>query len=170
MLWAGPVTRTTLDARHTGAMRVVGLLRGVNLGPSRQLKMADLRAAVESLGHTDVETYLQSGNVVFTPKGRGRDSATAIRAALEETVGLDASVLIRTGEEMAQDRRRRTRTPGGPDEGRRDVPRRRRRRQGRAGARPRRLRARGAHGRGTEIYLHLPGGQGRSKLLAALAR
>ena len=48
-------------------MRVVGLLRGVNLGPSRRLQMADLRAAVESLGHTDVKTYLQSGNVVFTP-------------------------------------------------------------------------------------------------------
>ena len=56
-------------------MRVVGLLRGVNLGPSRRLKMADLRAAVESLGHTDVETYLQSGNVVFTPGGRRRSGA-----------------------------------------------------------------------------------------------
>ena len=31
---------------HTGVMRVVGLLRGVNLGPSRKLKMAELRAAV----------------------------------------------------------------------------------------------------------------------------
>ena len=71
MLGVGGDTGTTRSqARHTGAMRVVGLLRGVNLGPSRRLKMADLRAAVESLGHTDVETYLQSGNVVFTPHGR----------------------------------------------------------------------------------------------------
>ena len=58
-------------------MRVVGLLRGVNLGPSRRLKMADLRAAVESLGHTDVETYLQSGNVVFTPAGRATEDLGA---------------------------------------------------------------------------------------------
>ncbi|HEU4840467.1 MAG TPA: DUF1697 domain-containing protein, partial [Ilumatobacteraceae bacterium] len=84
-------------------MRVVGLLRGVNLGPSRRLKMADLRAAVESLGHTDVETYLQSGNVVFTPAGRiTEDLGTAITAALRDAVGLDAGVLTRTGTQMAK--------------------------------------------------------------------
>ena len=81
-------------------MRVVGLLRGVNLGPSRRLRMADLRAAVESLGHTDVETYLQSGNVVFTPHGTG-DLGGGISAALRDAVGLDAGVLTRTGAEMA---------------------------------------------------------------------
>ena len=84
-------------------MRVVGLLRGVNLGPSRRLKMADLRAAVESLGHTDVETYLQSGNVVFTPAGRSTtDLGAAITAALRDAVGLDAGVLTRTGTQMAK--------------------------------------------------------------------
>ena len=74
MLWVGRGTGTTSDRsamRHTGAMRVVGLLRGRQPRHSRQLKMAELRAAVESLGHTDVETYLQSGNVVFTPAAKG---------------------------------------------------------------------------------------------------
>ncbi len=56
-------------------MRVVGLLRGVNVGGNNRLKMADLRAAVESLGHTDVETYLQSGNVVFTTSRPGSQLA-----------------------------------------------------------------------------------------------
>ena len=88
---------------NTGGMRVVGLLRGVNLGPSRKLKMADLRAVVESLGHTDVETYLQSGNVVFTPKGRSTSGLGAgISAALAEAVGMDVAVLTRTGAEMAK--------------------------------------------------------------------
>ncbi len=82
-------------------MRVVGLLRGVNLGPSRRLRMADLRAVVESLGHTDVETYLQSGNVVFTPGGSG-DLGAAISAALREAVGLDAGIVTKTGAEMAR--------------------------------------------------------------------
>ena len=69
---------------------VVGLLRGVNLGPSRKLRMADLRSAVESLGHTDVETYLQSGNVVFTPADGRRGPDLGCRAsppALAEAVG-----------------------------------------------------------------------------------
>ena len=97
MLWAS----RHLD--NTGRMRVVGLLRGVNLGPSRKLKMADLRAAVESLGHTDVETYLQSGNVVFTPKGRAAAGlGKGISGALAEAVGMDVAVLTRTGAQMAK--------------------------------------------------------------------
>jgi uncharacterized protein (DUF1697 family) len=83
-------------------MRVVGLLRGVNLGPSRTLRMADLRAAVESLGHTDVRTYLQSGNVVFTPaEGATGPLAAGITAAIAAATGLDVNVLTRTGAEMA---------------------------------------------------------------------
>ena len=97
MLWA--VGR----GDNTAVMRVVGLLRGVNLGPSRKLKMADLRSAVESLGHTDAETYLQSGNVVFTPKGRSTSGLGAgISAALAEAVGIDVAVVTRTGAQMAK--------------------------------------------------------------------
>ena len=58
-------------------MRVAALLRGINIGPNKRIAMADLRAIVESLGHTDVETYLQSGNVVFTPKRRAKDLGRA---------------------------------------------------------------------------------------------
>ncbi len=45
-------------------MRVAALLRGINIGSNKRTSMAALRSIVESLGHTDVETYLQSGNVV----------------------------------------------------------------------------------------------------------
>ncbi len=83
-------------------MRVVGLLRGVNLGPNRRLPMADLRAVVESLGCTDVGTYLQRGNVVFEPPdGFVDDLGAAISTALHEAVGLSAAVQIRTSAEMA---------------------------------------------------------------------
>ena len=51
-------------------MRVAALLRGINIGPHKRIAMPALRGIVESLGHTDVETYLQSGNVVFTRRGR----------------------------------------------------------------------------------------------------
>src|SRR3954447_7653368 len=80
--------------RQTGVMRVAALLRGVNLG-RRQVKMADLRAAVESLGHTNVETYLQSGNVVFTPEG----STTGLAAGLTKALGIEIAVVLRTGQE-----------------------------------------------------------------------
>ena len=87
----------TPAVRHTDAVRVVALLRGVNLG-KRQVKMADLRAAVEGLGHTDVATYLQSGNVVFTPAGRRLDG---LGAAATAALGMEIAVVLRTGKELA---------------------------------------------------------------------
>ena len=63
--------------------------------------MADLRAIVESLGHTDVETYMQSGNVVFTPKGRAKDIAASLSGAIAEATGLDVPVVTRTGRQLA---------------------------------------------------------------------
>jgi uncharacterized protein (DUF1697 family) len=65
--------------------------------------MAVLRAVVESLGHADVQTYLQSGNVVFTPaRGTRRDLGPALARALREETGLDVPVLVRSGRELAK--------------------------------------------------------------------
>jgi uncharacterized protein (DUF1697 family) len=44
----------------------VALLRGINVGGRNRVAMADLRQIVASVGHADVATYIQSGNVVFT--------------------------------------------------------------------------------------------------------
>lgn len=48
----------------------VALLRGINVGRHNRVAMADLRHVVSSLGHTEVATYIQSGNVVFTPASK----------------------------------------------------------------------------------------------------
>jgi len=83
-------------------MRVAALLRGVNIGPHKRIAMPVLREIVESLGHTDVETYLQSGNVVFAPApGAGDELAGQLERAITETTGLDVAVVTRTGSELA---------------------------------------------------------------------
>jgi uncharacterized protein (DUF1697 family) len=83
-------------------MRVVALLRGVNLG-NRRIAMAELRVIVESLGHADVETYLQSGNVVFTPSAEGPgDLGGSLAAAISEATGHDVPVVMRTGAELRE--------------------------------------------------------------------
>jgi uncharacterized protein (DUF1697 family) len=100
MLWAplpGDNPPRRPPVRHTDDVRVVAMLRGVNLG-KRQVKMADLRAAVEALGHTDVATYLQSGNVVFTSAGR---SIKGLGQALTDALGMEIAVVTRTGKELA---------------------------------------------------------------------
>ena len=49
-----------------GRTRYVALLRGINVGGRNKVPMADLHEAIEAVGHTDVTTYIQSGNVLFT--------------------------------------------------------------------------------------------------------
>jgi uncharacterized protein (DUF1697 family) len=83
--------------------RQVALLRGINVGRSKRVGMADLRESVEALGYDDVRTYLQSGNVVFTGKdGRPERAAQKIEDQLAERLGLDVRVLVRTRDELAE--------------------------------------------------------------------
>ncbi|MEJ3747773.1 DUF1697 domain-containing protein [Actinomycetes bacterium KLBMP 9797] len=83
-------------------MRYAVFLRGVNLGGSRALAMADLRRALESLGYTGVATHLRSGNAVITTDDEDPDRVAAtIHEALAAEVGLRSAVLVRTGPELA---------------------------------------------------------------------
>jgi len=84
-------------------MRVAALLRGVNIGPHKRIGMAALRAIVESLGHTNVETYLQSGNVVFSPAaGAPKHVAAQLERAIADATGHDVPVVVRSGKELAR--------------------------------------------------------------------
>lgn len=47
-------------------MKYVALLRGVNVGGKNKLPMGELKAAIEKLGMTDVQTYINSGNIIFS--------------------------------------------------------------------------------------------------------
>ncbi len=80
---------------------IVSMLRGVNLGPHHRVKMEALRALYESLGFTDVQTYVQSGNVVFRTKSRDLAGvARQIEEAIERKFGFHADVLVRTTPEL----------------------------------------------------------------------
>jgi uncharacterized protein (DUF1697 family) len=87
---------------QTPRMRVAALLRGVNIGPRKRIGMPELREIAESLGHGDVEIYLQSGNVVFTPaKGSPDDLGAQLERAITDATGLEVAVVVRTGKELA---------------------------------------------------------------------
>lgn len=81
--------------------RFVALLRGVNVGGSRRVAMADLRRAMESAGFLRVRTYLQSGNVVFDATGADAPHhAAQIAAILVDEVGHEVEVLVLTCTEL----------------------------------------------------------------------
>jgi uncharacterized protein (DUF1697 family) len=83
--------------------RYVALLRGINVGGRNKVAMADLRQVAESLGHTEVVTYIQSGNIIFTsPDSRANDLADALEQAIAERLGVQPAVVVLSAPELAQ--------------------------------------------------------------------
>jgi uncharacterized protein (DUF1697 family) len=81
--------------------RYVALLRAVNVGGRSKISMTSLRELVESLGFANVATVVQTGNVVFTARGRSPARvATAIEERLASHLGVRSKVLIRNHDEM----------------------------------------------------------------------
>jgi uncharacterized protein (DUF1697 family) len=79
----------------------VALLRGINIGPRQRVSMPELRALMEELGHTDVETLVQSGNVVFSSRAKPATLEKQLEEAIEATLGVDPKVVVRTRDELA---------------------------------------------------------------------
>jgi uncharacterized protein (DUF1697 family) len=82
----------------------VALLRGINVGGNNKLPMADLRQIAASLGHSDVATYIQSGNLLFTARGGASTSelAAGLAGAITEATGLRIGVVVLARDELAQ--------------------------------------------------------------------
>jgi uncharacterized protein (DUF1697 family) len=170
-----------LRLRHHGRVPThVALLRGINVGTAKKVDMAALREVCTALGHTDVATYIRSGNVVLTSD---RSDQAAIAAELEgaiaDRLGVRCAVVVLDRadyaaavannpypEQAAADPKKVHAvfhaTPPGEAE-----------RAAIAGA-EQRARDKGSRDEVTVVgrvaYLHLPDGMGRSELAAQLAK
>jgi len=84
----------------------VALLRGINVGGRNPIRMPELVECFSDGGFGDVATYLQSGNVLFRPGGRGRRGGQKleadVEALLEERFGMPLLVVIRSRDELAR--------------------------------------------------------------------
>lgn len=78
----------------------IALLRAINVGGTGKLPMADLRALCEGLGFTDVRTYIQSGNVVFSSRKSATAAQRELADALAKRIGKPVGVLMRSGEDF----------------------------------------------------------------------
>ena len=83
-------------------MRSVAFLRGINVGGRNMVKMPILTAIAESIGATEVSTYLQSGNVLLDSSRVAPELDRALEAALEDELGFDVPVVTRSGVAMAR--------------------------------------------------------------------
>ena len=142
------------------------MLRGVNVTGVNKIAMSGLRALFEQLGHANVATYIQSGNVVFTSDRDSSGLAGEIGRALESKLGLNVPAIVRAASELAAVLESNPLDSGGRDPARLhvtfldQVPH--------ASA----VAALKNHAsppddfviEGSEVYLHCPGGYGNTKL------
>jgi uncharacterized protein (DUF1697 family) len=146
----------------------VALLRAVNVGGTGKLPMSDLKDICEQLGFGAVRTYIASGNVVFT----SRKSEAAVKAALEKQLeayaGKPVGVLVRSAAEMAQVLSDNPFPKAAPNRTMAVFLDRAPPADTLAGLRGQRDEEIKLGRR--EIYIHYPGGMGKSKLVVAAAK
>ena len=80
-------------------MRYAAFLRAVNLGRNRRVSGAELCSIFEGLGLEEVASFRTSGNLVFEAP---RDMSAQIEKALEDELGYDVGVFLRTASELAE--------------------------------------------------------------------
>jgi uncharacterized protein (DUF1697 family) len=80
---------------------IASMLRGVNVGPHKRVKMEDLRGLYESLKLREPQTYVQSGNVIFKSDERDLTKLTKrIESAIERKFGFQSDVVLRSTAEL----------------------------------------------------------------------
>jgi uncharacterized protein (DUF1697 family) len=73
----------------------IALLRGINVGGSKVILMADLKKAFEKLDFSKVQTYIQSGNVVFASEKKSTaELENAIKTAIKSRFKFEVEVLV----------------------------------------------------------------------------
>lgn len=81
--------------------RYVALLRAVNVGGTGKLPMTELKAMCLDAGFGEVETYIASGNVVFSSKLDAAKIKAALEKRLRAYAGKSVGVIVRSADEMA---------------------------------------------------------------------
>lgn len=74
----------------------IALLRGINVGGKRKVLMADLKAMILKIGFQKVETYIQSGNIVFQSVINNSDIEKMLEKEISSEFGYDVPVIVRS--------------------------------------------------------------------------
>lgn len=80
----------------------IALLRGINVGGKNVIKMAELKRVFEVIGLCDVQTYIQSGNVLFKSEEDEEFLREKIGYEIEANFGFSVTVILRTSAELEQ--------------------------------------------------------------------
>lgn len=80
--------------------RYIALLRGINVGGNKLVSMAALRTLCEELGYTNVQTYIQSGNLLFDCADKtGAAVEKKLEPAIAARFGFSVDTMVRSAKE-----------------------------------------------------------------------
>src|ERR1051325_858774 len=83
--------------------KYVAFLRGINVGGSKVIKMEVLRRIFESLGFTNVTTYIQTGNVIFDARAKNLTTLKSkVQQELKNSLGHEISVALMNFSDLAE--------------------------------------------------------------------
>jgi uncharacterized protein (DUF1697 family) len=78
------------------------LLRGINVGGNNMIKMIELKDMLEKMGLSSVQTYINSGNVVFESEAGAKALQSKIEQEIIKRLGLSVTVVLRTSADWAR--------------------------------------------------------------------
>lgn len=78
----------------------IALLRGINVGGHHKIKMAELKNMFQSMGLNRVQTYIQSGNVLFDSAEDANSLRQRIEDEIEKVFSISLTVVLRTALEL----------------------------------------------------------------------
>jgi uncharacterized protein (DUF1697 family) len=99
-------------------MKYVALLRGINVGGNKKVEMQKLAKVFIQMGYSDVRTYINSGNVIFSSQNK---DFTQIEPALKKTFGFSIEVVVRDAKNIAALVKKIPKTWGNDTEQKTDV-------------------------------------------------
>ena len=77
------------------------MLRGINVGGQKRVSMQVLKEIYSSLGYREVQTYVQSGNVIFSAEASGSSVKEELEKEIKRTFSFDVLVFLRNKSELA---------------------------------------------------------------------
>lgn len=82
--------------------KYIAILRGINVGGKRKILMADLKELFHGLGFTNIQTYIQSGNVIFETSSKDDYGTLSLKIeqSISKAYGFEVPVIIRTVDEI----------------------------------------------------------------------
>lgn len=78
----------------------IALLRGINVGGHKKVPMAMLREVLITSGLKQVQTYIQSGNIIFKSSEKASRLEEIIKNSIQDSFGFEVSVIVKTPDEL----------------------------------------------------------------------